>query len=57
MKGATYQIKVDRIAADGAVSAASMYTGEFKIKMTSIQPNYDYTVYNMHNEPIVKTSE
>ena len=30
---------------------ATFYRGKFKIKMKSIQPNYDFTVYNMKEEP------
>lgn len=33
------------------------YRGKFKIKMKSIVPNYDFTVYNMKSEPIVSTVE
>lgn len=33
------------------------YRGKFKIKVKSILPNYDFTVYNMKAEPIVRTTE
>jgi len=33
------------------------YEGKFKIKIKSIKPNYDFTVYNMKTEPIVSTTE
>jgi len=34
-----------------------MYESELKIKMKSIEPNYDYSVYNMATEAQVKTVE
>jgi hypothetical protein len=56
-KQTQYKIKLEKVLPDGKVAAASHYTGEFAIKMTSVTPNYDYTVYSMETEPKVKTSE
>jgi hypothetical protein len=33
------------------------YAGEFKVTVKTIAPNYDYTVYNMADEPVVKSVE
>jgi hypothetical protein len=52
-----YKIKLEKIELDGKLTPASSYTGKFAIKMTSVEPNYDYSVYNMETEPSVKTSE
>jgi hypothetical protein len=56
-KETKYKIKLEKINEDGSISPASSYKGEFYIKMTSISPNYDFTVYNMKTEPQMRTSE
>lgn len=33
------------------------YSGEFKVTVKTVAPNYDYTVYNMATEPVVKSVE
>jgi hypothetical protein len=35
----------------GTTEEAWKYSGEFKITVKSIAPNYDFTVYNMDTEP------
>jgi hypothetical protein len=37
--------------------SAWTYSGEFKVTMKTVAPNYDYTVYNMATEPVVKSVE
>jgi len=56
-KQTEYKIKLEKIEPDGTLADAAYYTGKFSIKMTSVAPNYDYTVYNMETEPSVKTTE
>jgi hypothetical protein len=51
------QFAKDPVTGEPVYELAVFYRGKFKIKVKSILPNYDFTVYNMKEEPIVRTTE
>lgn len=56
-KEAPYKILLKESDQVGGWMPTFTYSGEFKVTVKTVAPNYDYTVYNMATEPVVKSVE